>query len=147
MEAGPQGGYVAAFAIEAWTHHAGGSEKAFIISLSMAACVSDMPLTALGQWRCGIVDVFMYGLMHGPKGRRIPFFGFGGTFGIIFYQSDLINIVPVIYTTRLIPGGPSNMQVDLYFYQDLYKLYRLPYTLFYVRAALDIFCKCQLING
>ena len=48
MEAGPQAGYVAAFAIGAWTHRAGGSEKAFTISLSMATCVSDMPLTALG---------------------------------------------------------------------------------------------------
>ena len=75
MEVGPQAGCVAAYAIGAWTHRAGGSEKAFTISLSMATCVSDMPLTALGQWRCGTVAVFMYGLMHGPKGRRIPFFG------------------------------------------------------------------------
>ena len=73
MEARPQAGCVAAHAIGAWTHRAGGSEKAFTISLSMATCVSDMPLTALGQWRCGAVAVFMYGLMHGPKGRRIPF--------------------------------------------------------------------------
>jgi hypothetical protein len=56
MEAGPQAGCVAAFAIGAWTHRAGGSEKAFAIGLSIAThypgtCVSDMPLTALGQWR------------------------------------------------------------------------------------------------
>jgi hypothetical protein len=56
-------------------HRAGGSEKAFTISLSVATYASDMPLTALGQWRCGAVAVFMYGLMHGPKGWRIPFFG------------------------------------------------------------------------
>jgi hypothetical protein len=73
MEAGPQAGCVTAFAIGAWTHRAGGSEKAFTISLSMATCASDVPLTALGQWRCGTVALFMHGLMHGPKGRRIPF--------------------------------------------------------------------------
>jgi hypothetical protein len=40
---------VAAFAIiGAWTHRAGGSEKAFAIGLSMATCVSDVPLAALG---------------------------------------------------------------------------------------------------
>ena len=55
MEAGPQAGCVAAYAIGAWTHRAGGSEKAFTICLSMATCVSDVPLTALGQWRCGAV--------------------------------------------------------------------------------------------
>ena len=75
MEAGPEAGYVAAFAIGAWTHRAGGSEKAFTISLSMATYVSDVPLTALGQWRCGTVAAYMHGLMHGPKGRHIPFFG------------------------------------------------------------------------
>jgi hypothetical protein len=49
MEAGPQAGCVGAFAVWAWTHRAGGSEKAFAISLSMAArCASDVPLTALG---------------------------------------------------------------------------------------------------
>ena len=73
MEAGPQAGHVLAFVIGAWTHRASGSEKAFTISLSVATHVSDMPLTALGQWRCGTVAVFMHGLMHGPKGRRMPF--------------------------------------------------------------------------
>jgi hypothetical protein len=53
METGPQAGYVAAFAIGAWTPRAGGSEKAFTISLSMATCVSDIPLTALGQYNNG----------------------------------------------------------------------------------------------
>ena len=48
MEARPQAGCVAAFVIGAWTHRASGSEKAFTINLSMATCVSDMPLTALG---------------------------------------------------------------------------------------------------
>jgi hypothetical protein len=43
MEAGPQAGCVAAYAIGAWTHRAGGSEKAFTISLSMATCVSGVP--------------------------------------------------------------------------------------------------------
>jgi hypothetical protein len=40
MEAGPQAGYVAAFAIGAWTHRAGGSEKAF--AYHQPKCVSDM---------------------------------------------------------------------------------------------------------
>jgi hypothetical protein len=35
MEAGPQADYIAAFAIGAWTHRAGGPEKAFTISLSI----------------------------------------------------------------------------------------------------------------
>jgi hypothetical protein len=46
MEAGPQAGCVAAFAIGAWTHRAGGSEKAFTLGLSKDTCVSDMHLTA-----------------------------------------------------------------------------------------------------
>ena len=45
MEAGPQAGCVAAFAIGAWTRRAGGSERAFTTSLSMVTYVPDMPIT------------------------------------------------------------------------------------------------------
>ena len=69
-------------------------------------CASDMPLTALGQWRCGTVAVFMYELMHGPKRPAHPLFGlvaystgvYPAVFLVVFSTNHiLINVVPVIY--------------------------------------------------
>ena len=115
MEAGPQAGCVAAYAIGAWTHRAGGSEKAFTISLSMATCVSDMPLTALGQWRCGTVALFMYGLMHGKRPAH-PLFGLvAHSTGIypavllMVFSTNQVIMPYQLFTTRLVPGGPLNM--------------------------------------
>ena len=71
MEAGPQAGCVAAHAIGAWTHRAGGSEKAFTIGLSMATCVSKHRPMAVR--RCSCIYVPPFGLVTARKAGAFPF--------------------------------------------------------------------------